>query len=51
MTDVIACLNHVAKKKILTGEALAAADVDGNGVSMTDVIKILNFVSKKTSAL
>ena len=51
MTDVIACLNHVAKKKILTGEALAAADVDGNGVSMTDVIKILNFVSKKTSTL
>ena len=51
MNDVILCLNHVSKKKILTGEALAAADVDGNGVSMNDVIKLLNFVSKKNSDL
>ena len=50
MNDVILCLNHVSKKKILTGEALAA-DVDGNGVSMNDVIKLLNFVSKKNSDL
>jgi len=47
MNDVIACWNHVSKKKILTGEALIAADVDGGGVSMNDVIKLLNFVSKK----
>lgn len=51
MNDVILCLNHVSKKKILSGEALAAADVDGNGVSMNDVIKILNVVSKKNPNL
>ena len=51
MADVMACLNHVSKKKLLTGQALAAADVDGNGVGMSDVIKILNYVSKKSPSL
>lgn len=51
MADVMACLNHVSKKKLLMGQALAAADVDGNGVGMSDVIKILNYVSKKSPAL
>ena len=51
MADVMACLNHVSKKKLLTGQALAAGDVDGNGVGMSDVIKILNYVSKKSPSL
>lgn len=51
MADVMACLNHVSKKKLLTGQALVAADVDGNGVGMSDVIKILNYVSKKSPSL
>lgn len=51
MQDVMLCLNHVSKKRTLKGNALIAADVDGNGVAMSDVMKILNYVSKKSSAL
>lgn len=33
----LACLNHVAKKKELTGDALRAADIDGKGgVTISD---------------
>ena len=46
------CLNHVSKKKLLEGTAFEAADIDGkNGVNLVDLMRILNYVSKKSSSL
>ena len=48
----LACLNHVAKKKELTGDALRATDIDGKrGVTISDRMRLLNYVSKKTDKL
>ncbi len=52
LTDLMMCLNHVAKKTELTGDALRAADIDGNGgVTLSDLMRLLNYVSKKTDKL
>ena len=52
LVDLMMCLNHVSKKKLLEGENFAVADVDGNKeVNLVDLMQILNFVSKKSSAL
>lgn len=52
LIDLMMCLNHVSKKKILEGDALAAADIDGkDGVTLVDLMRILNYVSKKSTAL
>lgn len=52
LLDLMACLNHVAKKKELTGDALRAADIDGkDGVKLADLMRILNYVSKKSDKL
>ncbi len=48
LTDLMLCLNHVAKKNILKDEAFVAADVDENGtVNLADLMRILNYISKK----
>ncbi len=52
LLDLMQCLNHVAKKATLAGNAFQAADVDGNGkVDLFDLMRILNYVAKKTAAL
>ena len=52
LIDLMMCLNHVAKKTELTGDALRAADIDGKGgVTLSDLMRILNYVSKKTDKL
>ncbi len=52
LTDLMLCLNHVAKKNILKDDAFLAADVDGNGtVNLTDLMRILNYVSKKSTEI
>ena len=52
LVDLMMCLNHVSKKKLLEGTAFEAADIDGkNGVNLVDLMRILNYVSKKSSSL
>lgn len=52
LVDLMMCLNHVSKKKMLEGDALAAADIDGkDGVTLVDLMRILNYVSKKSTVL
>ena len=52
LVDLMMCLNHVSKKKLLEGTAFEAADIDGkNGVNLVDLMRILNYVSKKGSSL
>lgn len=52
LLDLMMCLNHVARKTELTGDALRAADIDGkDGVKLADLMRILNYVSKKTDKL
>ena len=52
LVDLMMCLNHVSKKKMLEGDALAAADIDGKeGVTLVDLMRILNYVSKKSTVL
>ncbi len=52
LLDLMLCLNHVSKKKMLEGTAFSAADIDGNGeVNLSDLMRILNYVSKKSSSL
>ena len=52
LLDLMLCLNHVSKKKLLEGDAFSAADIDGNGaVNLSDLMRILNYVSKKSSSL
>ncbi len=52
LIDLMMCLNHVSKKKVLTGDAFLAADVDGNGsVGLSDLMRILNYVSRKSKVL
>ena len=46
------CLNHISKKNVLEGEALKSADVNGDGnVDLLDLMRILNYVSKKNATL
>lgn len=52
LVDLMMCLNHVAKKGQLGGNAFLAADVNGDGeVDLVDLMRVLNFVSKKTNVI
>ena len=52
LTDVVLCLNHSSKKRLLTGDALAAADINQDGVvNLTDVMRLKNYVAKKSTTL
>lgn len=52
LLDLMACLNHVARKITLTGEEFQLADVDGNGtINLLDLMRILNYVAKKTATV
>ncbi len=52
LIDLMMCLNHVSKKKLLEGGNFSAADVDGNKeVNLVDLMRILNYVSKKSNKL
>ncbi len=52
LVDLMMCLNHVAKKGQLGGNAFLAADVNEDGdVNLIDLMRILNYVSKKSTTL
>jgi hypothetical protein len=52
LTDLMLCLHHVSGRRIMSGQALAASDVDGNGtVDLQDLMKILHYVSGRNSTL
>ena len=50
--DMMQSLNYVSKKGQLTEEQFAAADINGDGkVNLTDLMLLLNYISKKSSHL
>lgn len=46
------CLNHVGRKELLEGKALAAADINNdNTVNLVDLMRLLNYVGRKSDSL
>ena len=42
----------MGRKELLEGEALKATDINGDGtVNLVDLMRLLNYVGRKTSAL
>ena len=52
LTDAMAVLYHVAKKKLLPEDILSHCDINGDSeVDLTDAMKILYYVAKKIPSL
>ncbi len=52
LLDLMQCLNHVAKKITLGGNAFLAADINKDGyVNLLDLMRLMKFLSKKTTIL
>lgn len=52
LVDLMLCLNHVGRKELLEGKALAAADINNdNTVNLVDLMRLLNYVGRKSDSL
>ena len=52
LPELMQCLNHVGRKELLEGQALKAADINGDGsVNLVDLMRLLNYVGRKTPTL
>lgn len=50
--DVDMCLRHISGRESLTGEALLAADIDGDGkVGLSDLMHLYHYVSGSSETL